>query len=517
MEKKNRIGKWFGTLTLITALMTSSILPVMAEENCPGQEAQVEAVSTEAQANEKEKPSVTVDTITVDGGRLEIPIDLGGYRADEIRVILEKSEENRISFYRSKDMDETRVVFQLYEGGLMEEAVWYARKGSYRATVSFQKGSLEMGFEDVSEYDLTVNILENSKVCKFEEVELEFDGSQDITFYFGNGTNLFEIAAITNLSIFTGMGNEEIKTVDVPDLTEGFSADLAKGILTIDKDALKNALAEGVRRSPGAELPRSIAVNASGLLKNGCEVYNFNRTPLYNDPDYPHAVDITSWRVDISKLDLAIEEEPTVKYEESTGVTVSAADEDVISQSALSFLQSNYAKELANLGENYTVLTRVELTEQKGTAVQEKVKNAVSAIAKDYKIGSYYEISVKADVLSNGQAVEGMTDIAVPVLMKKVSLNIAVPEALKKTGRTFLMYHYQNDKAVKLETKAKDNVLTFETDSFSPYVLTYKDAVGKGTASVPKTGDTGAMPVAVIMLSGVITAMAFCRRGKCQG
>lgn len=505
MEKKNRIGKWFGTLTLITALMTSSILPVMAEENCPGQEAQVEAVSTEAQANEKEKPSVTVDTITVDGGRLEIPIDLGGYRADEIRVILEKSEENRISFYRSKDMDETRVVFQLYEGGLMEEAVWYARKGSYRATVSFQKGSLEMGFEDVSEYDLTVNILENSKVCKFEEVELEFDGSQDITFYFENGTNLFEIAAITNLSIFTGMGNEEIKTVDVPDLTEGFSADLAKGILTIDKDALKNALAEGVRRSPGVELPRKIAVNMDGFMADGYDAYIVNQASLW---------------LDISKLDLTAEEdsvEPTVKYEESTGVTVSAADADVISQSALSFLQSNYAKELANLGENYTVLTRVELTEQKGAAVQEKVKNAVSAIAKDYKIGSYYEISVKADVLSNGQAVEGMTDIAVPVLMKKVSLNIAVPEALKKTGRTFLMYHYQNDKAVKLETKAKDNVLTFETDSFSPYVLTYKDAVEKGTASVPKTGDTGAMPVAVIMLSGVITAMAFCRRGKCQG
>lgn len=276
----------------------------------------------------------------------------------------------------------------------MEEAVWYARKGSYRATVSFQKGSLETGFEDVSEYDLTVNILENSKACKFEEVELEFDGSQDITFYFENGTNLFEIAAITNLSIFTGMGNEEIKTVDVPDLTEGFSA---------------------------------------------------------------------------------------------------------------------------NLGENYTVLTRVELTEQKRAEVQEKVKNADSAIAKDYKIGSYYEISVKADVLSNGQSVEGMTDIAVPALMKKVSLNIAVPEALKKTGRTFVMYHYQNDKAVKLETKAKDNVLTFETDSFSPYVLTYKDAVGKGATSVPKTGDAGVIPVAVIMLSVVITAMAFCRRGKCQG
>lgn len=254
---------------------------------------------------------------------------------------------------------------------------------------------------------MTIHVPDDSVKWQVSETTLVFDGSQDVVFHFVNGTNCFELEAVDLLGIFTGMGGEGDPVTVVPDMTDGFTCDMAAGTLTIDKDALKETLASAVSYN-GGTLPDEIAVNARAVTKDG-ESFYFNRVPYEGSS----TVTNTAWWLDISDLDLDGGTEPApgwvqVEFAGADGASVSEEDADLISSSALGYLQENYADELAALGEGYEVSVRMDIAERGEENIPDEVKEAFSQAAGGSEIGKYYEISVLADVVSGGEAIDGI-------------------------------------------------------------------------------------------------------------
>ncbi|MEZ3433568.1 MAG: hypothetical protein K1W34_02850 [Lachnospiraceae bacterium] len=187
------------------------------------------------------------------------------------------------------------------------------------------------------------------------------------------------------------------------------------------------------------------------------------------------------------------------------GLTVSATDAQTISRSALAFVQKNCSEQLAKLGDDYKVIANLNLTAQKADDVEEKAKNAFDGVLGSMDAGQYYNIGITASVTKDGKVVEELQNILIPNLDKEITLNLKIPESLRKDGRSYTMLHYHGDKAAKLDTKVSNYTASFRTSAFSPYLLAYKDAKGTAssntTTSSPRTGDTANIILWVALLA----------------
>ena len=511
---RRRIGRKTGSLILAAALIAVSAQPVMAEQGRVEAQGQISARVGEA----ADMPAVETDEVTWTGGKLKIPVSLGGYSADELIVVLNEKNEDGIAISsRLLDIEGENAVCDLVSFNDVTGDEWFAKAGDHSRTVAFE--SAETG-ETIAEDDVTIHIPANSIKWQVFETTLVFDGSQDVVFQFVNGTNCFELETVDLLSIFTGMGGEGDPVTVVPDMTDGFTCDVAAGTLTIDKDALKETLASAVSYN-GGTLPDEIAINARAVTKDG-ESFYFNRVPYEGSS----TVTNTAWWLDISDLDLDGGTEPApggvqVEFAGADGASVSAEDVDLISSSALKYLQENYADELAALGEGYEVSVRMDIAERGEENIPDEIKEAFSQAAGGSEIGKYYEISVLADVVSGGEAIDGLEGIVIPSLSREVTVDLKIPAGLQKEGRVYTMLHYSGGKASALETTGTKDTVSFKTASFSPYALAYKDAAGSSALAAdgnaaPKTGDgTGAAgAMGMMLLAAAVSAVLYSRKSK---
>ena len=185
--------------------------------------------------------------------------------------------------------------------------------------------------------------------------------------------------------------------------------------------------------------------------------------------------------------------------------------------------------------------SRLVLSEQTANDLASDVKEAFSSCAPDATVGKYYDISVQADVLQDGNVVEGLGSLTVPALDSEIQLSVNIPGDLKKDGRSFMMLHYHNGQGTVLESSVANDTITFKTSAFSPYAIAYKDAVSttqsnsaaqntsvkntqstapKNTQSTaPKTGDevSGMLPaVAAVISFCVLAAAVYMRKRHCR-
>ena len=564
--KKRQVKKYLGALLLSGALFCTSLQTVYAEEvqtgtksgtgtgtdiTADGGESQPGIVpeplaesgtdTVSGETTEVNAPRITQDVIEWNGGLLEIPVDLGDYAADDIYIALKRIEGSATYMY-NMNLKGTVAVRSFLDFPTSEKTEWFSKAGDYESAVVFsQPQSVGTGRW---EYDLTIRIPHDSLKWQVEETVQEFDGSKDVVFEFKNGTNCFELKTIKSIGIYAGLdgldeNGEPIYIV--PEMTEGLSCDMETGTLTINKDVLKDAFALG-KSNNGGMLPDEVAVKASAVSMDGEEFY-FNYIPGGSTKGVN-----TAWWLDISNLDLSVEEETdtqgiTSVFDSGTGngLSVSGTDADAISKSALSYIQNNYAEQLAALGDNYTVSSRLVLSEQTANDLASDVKEAFSSCAPDATVGKYYDISVQADVLQDGNVVEGLGSLTVPTLDSEIQLNVNIPADLKKDGRSFMMLHYHNGKGTVLESSVTNDTITFKTSAFSPYAIAYKDAVSttqsnsaaqntsvkntqstapKNTQSTaPKTGDevSGMLPAAAAVISlCVLAAVVYMRKRHCR-
>ncbi len=301
--KRETVRK-MGGFALAAVLAASSVQPVLAEEANPevqNTEAEVQTAEEENAADvqraEKKKPSVTVDSVDWNSGVLKVPVDLGEYSAEEVTITFSKDGITSLAKYDGKN-----AVYNLtYD--VVKGDEWHTKAGTYELKVSFSgKNNETLASEKV-----TVQISKDSVRWQVKEENYEFDGSQDITFSFKNGTNLLEMQSIKELSIFTGMGAAGDPSVSVPNMTEGFAWDKESGTFTINKDALGKALASG-KSYNGGVLPDKIAINVHAVTPEGQDVYNINQIPYTGEDE--HFQTTTAWWLDISKWKAAQNETP---------------------------------------------------------------------------------------------------------------------------------------------------------------------------------------------------------------
>lgn len=179
----------------------------------------------------------------------------------------------------------------------------------------------------------------------------------------------------------------------------------------------------------------------------------------------------------------------------SDQITVSEEVCSVIENNALVYVKENNSEKFVELGDNYKVSSKLNLTVQESSAVQQEVKDGFQAkLGSKEIIGQYYDINILADVLQNGQKVAGLENISINKLDQKITINLQIPEALRKSGRTYKILHYNNSnesesKAEELKSEVKDWVISFETDSFSPYALVYSDRTASSGTGKPSFSD----------------------------
>lgn len=476
----------------------------------------------------KKLPTVTESRITWDGGELRIPVDLGDYsEQDDVSVSgisivsAEQGYHYNSRFNASLEGNMVIVPFHdLVEVSDREQIL--SKAGDYTVRVGFYTEEGES-----SESEFTLHVPSDSTAWKVMPAKVKFDGNEDITFSFVNGTNYYELESIRSLEVFVGKGG-----VNAPDFTSGFTYDMKAGTLTIEKEKIKEALrySKKILEGYGLELGNEAFLNVHAKTSKGVEVAYFNRI-VWEEYGYGATA---AWEIDFTDCDLtepepAPEPEPTPTPSENTvseftgtgseELSISEESAVLIEKSALAYIQKHYAEQLAALGEDYKITSRLNLVSQSETNVQQAVKDAFSAQLKGKKIGQYYEIGITADVLQDGKVVDGLKDIAIPQLEEKIVLNLKIPESVRKSGRTYQIYHYKDQKAEVLNSETKDGTISFDTDSFSPYALVYAENANGGNrpvANSPRTGDGANMMLTLVaaMLSFAVGLTVFKMKKK---
>ena len=201
------------------------------ENNAAGQETET---GTDA---EKKLPTVTESRITWDGGELRIPVDLGDYSgrddifASRMRIISEADGYVFNSRFNATLEGNMVIVpfHDLVEVSDREQIL--TKAGDYTARVGFYTEEGES-----SEAEFTLHVPIDSKVWKVLPLKAKFDGSQDVTFSFENGTNYYELAAINSLRFAIS------KNLEIPDELKDFSVDMNTGKLVIKKEAIAEVI-----------------------------------------------------------------------------------------------------------------------------------------------------------------------------------------------------------------------------------------------------------------------------------
>ena len=130
--------------------------------------------------------------------------------------------------------------------------------------------------------------------------------------------------------------------------------------------------------------------------------------------------------------------------------------------------------------------------------VKEEIDKAVS---KDAKVVGYYNITI--DILVDDQ-LAGQID----ELENKLKITLPVPENLpevpKGKVRVFTIIRVHGDENETTELKATDNgdgTLSFESDKYSTFAVTYADVDASSLDDTPNTGTIATVGIALMLLS----------------
>lgn len=503
MRDKKRILKLAGIVALSAALAFAPLKPVQAQEVLP---------------------SVTVDSVTWDGGMLEVPVDLGSYTDEEnlsVNIIIPDDIPHGDGSMKHLwgDIEGNKVIFSLWDTfDTNDNEYFFSKAGTYEMPIYFNVPDEEAGAgytKVVSSDSFKLVIPVDSQQWKTPRSTVKFDGSEDIVFHFENGTNFWKLEKVSGIYVFLAMGIGF-------DLYDGYFFDAESGEMRIDKDVFVNALKD--YSGDNGILYSEALINVHGVTTYGAEIYNFDRIDYVGDDPYYKTT--VAWTVDLSELDLsgASQENETSEFAgtSSEEISVSEATGAQIAESALDYVKANYSAELAAL-DSYTVSSKIELSEADEKELDQAVKNAFAPYLTEWKAGKYYKIQVAASVLKDGQPVEGLENIIIPSLSEDVQVMLKVPGNLQQDSRNYKMLHYQNGTAEMLDCEENEGIITFKTDSFSPFALVYRDAVensgstdGTGVNNMgaadntvnPKTGDHEGMACVASLFVGSLSILA---------
>lgn len=293
-------NKLFSALILSVMLVCNIILPVCAEEvevlenesveevavmEGTAEEAEsAELVEIDSNVAEKKVPEVTVPSVEWKGGDLRVPVCFGDYAVDDFRIEVMVNGKQFANIMEKNLITKDYVDIPLLEkrfGGF--DKLIFSKAGNYAATMIFKTDFLDKN--EISRSEFTIEVKKDSEPWSYADETIPFDGSQDVTFHFKNGTNYFEMESMHSIIEINPNGEPE-KVFLLSDSNE-FSYDMSAGTVTINKNALKRALTEYVKNGTIID---KIPVWASGIIGS-------SRIDLYD------GYDRCSWWLDVSNLD----------------------------------------------------------------------------------------------------------------------------------------------------------------------------------------------------------------------
>ncbi len=252
-------------------------------------------------------PVVAVDSVTWEGGLLKVPVDLGGYTADEILPVLRFAPENTDTYttLRYPTLEDGYAVYSpisdFYRYRNSVNTFW-TEKGSYDVTMEFHLSDSSEDLICTDAFTLTIPL--DSKMWQVEEKVVEFDGSQDITFSFTNGTNYCELESISFVELFLLKGQGGSVSLG----NGGFTYDMEAGTLTIDKDLASAALRD-IRQNAYEvglyDLPTVAYINVNAMTISGEDILRFNSIPKETDD---LITSVNAWLLDLTNFDWTAEE-----------------------------------------------------------------------------------------------------------------------------------------------------------------------------------------------------------------
>jgi len=259
-------------------------------------------------ANNGAQPSVTADSVTWEGGLLKGPGDLGGYAADEILPILRFAPENTDTseWWRYPTIEEGYVVYSpMSDFESCDVETFWTQEGVYDATLEFHSSEAFYASKEskICQDSFEITIPHSSTMWEVEPKLVKFDGSQDLTFSFTNGTNYYALQSISYIELFLFKG-----TYDNASLGNGYTYDMTAGTLTLDKDLVSAALRGTVREAQqvGLEkLPTNAYINVNALTAPGAEV-RFNVISKENTDGW--TISAPAWELDLTDFDWTAED-----------------------------------------------------------------------------------------------------------------------------------------------------------------------------------------------------------------
>ena len=127
------------------------------------------------------------------------------------------------------------------------------------------------------------------------------------------------------------------------------------------------------------------------------------------------------------------------------------------------------------LNEGKDVDTIITINTIDETTVNESIKNEIEKVKayvekENMKLVNFFDITIQ--IVADNAVVGNVAETNKPL-----TFQIMIPEELKKEGRTFKVVRIHGNEIKLLNTKEENGILTFESDQFSTYALTYTDEV----------------------------------------
>lgn len=253
---------------------------------------ETEEITEELDAQQKTLPFAAEKKVTWMGGYIQIPVDLGGYSADELSLGLSMKDGDRY-FGAGAELDGNTAKFPIFQGfdsyGVYAYQV-FTKAGTYDGELKFFVSENNYRKELCTE-TVTVVVPKDSAIWKLSRQMVKFDGSRDIVFSFENGTNGYALHSVSKVGLFVD------KSVGNLFLSQGFQCNMNTGKLTIHRDAAKKALLDFAKKQQAGvrALPDKIYVNAFAVTKGGEEL-RFN---IIDTDDFLGSKDV-AWSLDLT-------------------------------------------------------------------------------------------------------------------------------------------------------------------------------------------------------------------------
>ena len=240
-------------------LVYSAILPVCAEETevfdserieeIPEAEETAETaevlepVEAGANAADAEVPRVTVSSVEWKGGDLIVPVSLGDYDTDDLMVDIwhDGLFWTRVFHDNRELITKDYIAVPILQGEANTSArLNLAKSGNCSVTMVFSDGT-NVPEREINRSEFTIEVKKDSKPWRLIDETVPFDGSQDVTFHFDNGTNYFEIESLESIvvmdEIFSDGGGWS--GVELKSIFNDFSFDMSADTITIEKMLLR--------------------------------------------------------------------------------------------------------------------------------------------------------------------------------------------------------------------------------------------------------------------------------------